>query len=154
MRVLEGQPQEGMTKVEAISLEGYQFRLGHHCFKDDQFKNIPNLRILMLDKASLSGNFERMLPNLRWLSWHFCNISPTLPTNLNLKNLVVLDLSRSMVSEDWAGWSLMKELPILRGTDKLGNLEALFCNPSSLVSALSPGDLHGHRPQFHLILIS
>ncbi|OWM79136.1 hypothetical protein CDL15_Pgr003307 [Punica granatum] len=138
MRVLEGQPQEGMTKVEAISLEGYQFRLGHHCFKDDQFKNIPNLRILMLDKASLSGNFERMLPNLRWLSWHFCNISPTLPTNLNLKNLVVLDLSRSMVSEDWAGWSLMKELPILRGTDKLGNLEALFCNPSSLVSALSP----------------
>ncbi|XP_031378462.1 TMV resistance protein N-like [Punica granatum] len=97
-----------MTKVEAISLEGYQFRSEDLCFKDDQFKNLPILRILLLDKANLSGNFERILLNLRWLSWHFCNFSPTLPTNLNLKNLIVLDLSRSMVSEDWAGWSLMK----------------------------------------------
>ncbi|XP_031379597.1 TMV resistance protein N-like [Punica granatum] len=106
--LLESQPQEEMTKVEAISLEGYQFRSEDFCFKDDRFKNLPNLRILLLDRASLSGNFEGILPNLRWLSWHFCNFSPKLPTNLNLKNLIVLDISRSMVSEDWAGWSLMK----------------------------------------------
>ncbi|PKI60118.1 hypothetical protein CRG98_019462 [Punica granatum] len=100
--------EQEMTKVEAISLEGYQFRSEDFCFKDDRFKNLPNLRILLLDRASLSGNFEGILPNLRWLSWHFCNFSPKLPTNLNLKNLIVLDISRSMVSEDWAGWSLMK----------------------------------------------
>ncbi|XP_031384287.1 uncharacterized protein LOC116198093 isoform X2 [Punica granatum] len=117
MRVLERQPEEGRTTVEAISLEGYQFRSEDLCFKDDQFKNLPNLRILLLDKASLSGNFEGILPNLRWLSWHFCNFSPTLPTNLNLKNLVVLDLSKSMVSEDWAGWSLMKVAAKLKVLD-------------------------------------
>ncbi|PKI31461.1 hypothetical protein CRG98_048148, partial [Punica granatum] len=117
MHVLERQPEEGMTNVEAISLEGYQFRSEDLCFKDDQFRNLPNLRILLLDKASLSGNFERIIPNLRWLSWHLCNFNAMLPTNLNLKNLVVLDLSRSMVSEDWAGWSLMKVAAKLKVLD-------------------------------------
>ncbi|PKI60117.1 hypothetical protein CRG98_019461 [Punica granatum] len=120
MYLLERQPQERMTKVEAISLEGYQFRSEDLCFKDDQFKNLPILRILLLDKANLSGNFERILLNLRWLSWHFCNFSPTLPTNLNLKNLIVLDLSRSMLGSMDALTELLvdgtsiQELPILR----------------------------------------
>ncbi|XP_031380892.1 TMV resistance protein N-like isoform X2 [Punica granatum] len=117
MRVLERQPGEGMTKVEAISLEGYKFRSGDHCIKDDQFMHLTNLRILQLEKAILCGNFEHLLLDLQWLSWQFCNSNPTPPTNLDLKNLIVLDLSRSMVSEDWAGWSLMKVAAKLKVLD-------------------------------------
>ncbi|XP_031380047.1 TMV resistance protein N-like isoform X1 [Punica granatum] len=123
MRVLERQPWEGKTKVEAISLEGYQFRLEDHCIEDDQFMHLTNLRILQLEKASLCGNFERLLPDLQWLSWRFCNSNPTPPTNLDLKNLIVLDLSRSMVSEDWAGWSLMKVARKLKVLDLTGCLQ-------------------------------
>ncbi|PKI65933.1 hypothetical protein CRG98_013682 [Punica granatum] len=142
--------EQGMTKVEAISLEGYQFRSENLCFKDDQFKNPPILRILLLDKASLSGNFEGILPNLRGLSWHLCNISPMLPTNLNLKNLIVLDLSRSMVIEDWAGWRLMKvaaklkvldltECAHLTGTPGFSAFPALEETDSSILSQLGLG---------------
>lgn len=56
--------------------------------------------------ADLYGDFQGVLPNLRWLSWHV--FSPNIaPANLYLKKLVILDLSKSDIAEDWGGWSLI-----------------------------------------------
>ncbi|PKI65925.1 hypothetical protein CRG98_013674 [Punica granatum] len=108
---------EGMTKVEAISLEGYQFRSEDHCIEDDRFLHLTNLRILQLEKSlgavpdfigqltslvelSLSGTQIRRLPdsigNLTLLTVpkidhsHMTCLPSTLAT---LENLQVLNAS-------------------------------------------------------------
>ncbi|XP_031380602.1 TMV resistance protein N-like isoform X2 [Punica granatum] len=98
--------KEGTSKVEAISLEGYHFSEEADCLDDEMFRKLSRLRILELDGARLDGNFEGLFHQLRWLSWHRENVSP--PENLTLKNLIVLDLSRSLIHEDWIGWSSIK----------------------------------------------
>ncbi|XP_031378937.1 TMV resistance protein N-like isoform X2 [Punica granatum] len=129
MRALERHPREGMTKVEAISLEGYQFRSEDHCIEDDRFLHLTNLRILQLEKASLCGNFELLLPDLQWLS----NSNPTPPTNLDLKSLIVLDLSRSMVARklkvlDLTGCLQLRKTPDFSASPALERLILRSCH--------------------------
>ncbi|PKI38617.1 TMV resistance protein N-like isoform X2 [Punica granatum] len=110
--------QQGASKVEAISLEGYHFTEEEECLTDDMFMNMPRLRILELGSAKLDGNFRHRFRQLRWLSWQEQNIST--PANLYLKKLVLLDLSRSLIDEDWIGWSSIKiglNLKVLNLTD-------------------------------------
>ncbi|XP_056164648.1 disease resistance protein RPV1-like [Syzygium oleosum] len=67
----------------------------------------PMLRFLGGDNINFIGDFENLLHNLRWFSWHHCPMD-LLVTNLNLMNLVVLDLSRSNITHDWSGWRQIK----------------------------------------------
>ncbi|OWM80262.1 hypothetical protein CDL15_Pgr019542 [Punica granatum] len=94
--------QQGKSKVEAISLEGCHFMEEADCLNDEMFRKLSRLRILELAVARLDGNFQGRFRQLRWLSWHRKNVSP--PTNLILGNLIVLDLSRSLIRDDWIGW--------------------------------------------------
>ncbi|XP_056162695.1 disease resistance protein L6-like [Syzygium oleosum] len=71
------------------------------------FSCLSNLRFLQVNGVNLAGNFENLLPQLRWLCWHYCP-SKFLPTNFYLRNLVILDLSWSNISEDWVGWHQIK----------------------------------------------
>ncbi|PKI35501.1 hypothetical protein CRG98_044124 [Punica granatum] len=103
---------EGTSKVEAISLEGYHFKEEEDSPDDDMLRNLPSIRVLELGGAKLYGNFELLFRQLRWLSWHRKNISP--PTNLILTNLIVLNLSRSVIPDDWIGWSSIKFGPKLK----------------------------------------
>lgn len=48
-------------------------------------------------------NFEGLLPNLLWLSWHSFS-GEIKSVKLPLTNLVVLDLSSSFIDENWDGW--------------------------------------------------
>ncbi|PKI31359.1 hypothetical protein CRG98_048250, partial [Punica granatum] len=98
--------QQGTSKVEAISLEGYHFMEEEDSLNDDMYRNLSRLRILELASAWLDGNFQGLFRQLRWLSWHRKNISP--PVNLILRNLIVLDLSRSLIRDKWIGWSSIK----------------------------------------------
>ncbi|XP_031383183.1 disease resistance protein TAO1-like isoform X2 [Punica granatum] len=95
--------QQGTSKVEAISLEGYDFMEEEDCLNDDMYRNLSRLRILELASARLDGNFQGLFHQLRWLSWHRKNIS--LPRNLILRNLIVLDLSGCLIRDKWIGWS-------------------------------------------------
>ncbi|XP_031381779.1 TMV resistance protein N-like isoform X2 [Punica granatum] len=95
--------QQGTSKVEAISLEGYHFMEEEDSLNDDMFRNLPRIRVLELAGAILQGNFQHLFHQLRWLSWHRENICP--PTNLILRNLIVLDLSRSLIHDNWIGCS-------------------------------------------------
>lgn len=65
-----------------------------------------DLRFLRLGCADLEGDFKHHLSSLRWLQWS-CNINFK-PTNFHLKNLVILDLSGSRITDDWKGWSEIK----------------------------------------------
>ncbi|KAL3745706.1 hypothetical protein ACJRO7_014772 [Eucalyptus globulus] len=75
----------------------------HHSFGPAHFAGMSSIRFLQLDQADLTGNFKGCLSSLRWLHWQGCpwNLRAK---NLDLEELVILDLSRSMVHEKWNGW--------------------------------------------------
>lgn len=94
-----------MENVVALKLPG--LRVVHyfpeHHFTSEEFSRLPNLRFLELDGGNLVGDFTSLLSKLTWLCWHRC--PPYLyATNLCLRSLVVLKLSKSDVTEDWLGW--------------------------------------------------
>ncbi|KAF8019156.1 hypothetical protein BT93_H3901 [Corymbia citriodora subsp. variegata] len=88
--------------------------------------NLPKLRWLSWHKfgqhCPSTKRFQRnllILPNLRYLSW------PEFPnffrfSAFSLKKIVILDLSRSQITNDWEGWNHLKTLP-----DEMEELEAL-----------------------------
>ncbi|XP_030473952.2 disease resistance protein RPV1-like, partial [Syzygium oleosum] len=112
--------RKGNNKVEALSLEYRHGSKGNISFKSDRFDGLQNLRFLKLDQADIQGNFGRRLSSLRWLDWQGCpKIFDVQSLNLNLKNLVILDLSWSQVDKDWRGWKLLvqaKKLKVLKLT--------------------------------------
>ncbi|XP_018723991.2 disease resistance protein RPV1 [Eucalyptus grandis] len=81
------------------------------------FKNIPSSSFLPLCWTTISGDFNELLPELRWLQWLY--IEPDIissATNLHLSKLVVLELSRNKLTDDWGGWSsimVAKQLKVL-----------------------------------------
>ncbi|OWM87304.1 hypothetical protein CDL15_Pgr022411 [Punica granatum] len=106
--------EEGKENVEMLSLSDNE--LSKDCIlMKQELKSFKNLRFLSLCGSNFSGDLEHALPKLVWLSWHSC---PEVfqGTNLYLKNLIVLDLSRSLISETWKGWcqiGMCKELKVL-----------------------------------------
>ncbi|KAF8019157.1 hypothetical protein BT93_H3902 [Corymbia citriodora subsp. variegata] len=76
--------------------------------------NLPKLRWLSWHKfgqhCPSTKRFLRnllILPNLRYLSWHEFPISFRL-TAFSLTKIVILDLSRSEITNDWEGWNHLK----------------------------------------------
>ena len=58
--------------------------------------------------ADLDGDFMGIFFNLRWLQWSRCPRQFS-PSNIYLKNLVILDLSSNKcLKDDWEGWSQIK----------------------------------------------
>ncbi|XP_059627160.1 disease resistance protein RPV1-like [Cornus florida] len=99
--------RRGTEKVEALSL---CFELGSQnmpCFTNEDFARLVNLRYLQVDCIDLVGDFKLLLSRLRWLRWHSCPLQFK-PTNFHIKNLVILDLSDSDITEDWECWNQIK----------------------------------------------
>ncbi|XP_056162396.1 disease resistance protein L6-like [Syzygium oleosum] len=100
--VIDG--NKGTRKIEALSLgECGKGRI----YTAEQFKQMTNLRFLLADGMNFTGDFQSLLPKLRWLQWAGCPSDFT-ATNFHPKKLVVLDLSSSDISEDWGGWVQLK----------------------------------------------
>ena len=57
--------------------------------------------------VNLVGDFQNLLLELRWLQCRLDDMSPEV-TNFYMKELVILELSGSLISEGWVGWSSMK----------------------------------------------
>jgi hypothetical protein len=56
-----------------------------------------------VDDADLDGDFMGIFFNLRWLQW--CNCPRQFsPSNIDLKNLVILDLSNNRYPQRRLGW--------------------------------------------------
>ncbi|KAL3726618.1 hypothetical protein ACJRO7_031515 [Eucalyptus globulus] len=103
---------KGTSKIEALHLD---LDYGRESYTAETFKELTKLRFLQLQGVNLTGDFQNLFPQLRWLEWtnHHSDFELT---NFHMKKLVVLDLSCSRISEDWGGWSPLKmaiELKVL-----------------------------------------
>ena len=68
--------------------------LARQSFNAKAFTKMPNLHYLILDGCSISGNFDNIFKELRFLQWrHIPNTY--IPDLQNLSNLVSIDLSGS-----------------------------------------------------------
>lgn len=74
----------------------------HASFETSAFRKMHKLRLLSINKMLLSGSFEDIFEELRWLSWQGCSLE-SLPINFQPTNLVFLDLRRSNFKTLWNG---------------------------------------------------
>ncbi|XP_056173305.1 disease resistance protein RUN1-like [Syzygium oleosum] len=101
---------KGTEKIQAIYLsKGTSECSGKIADQDDihtgeQFKNLTSLRFLQVSGAHFSGDFKNSTEELRWLRWWNCP-STFEANNFHVRELVVLDLLRSKISDEWRGWS-------------------------------------------------
>ncbi|KAA8527897.1 hypothetical protein F0562_035234 [Nyssa sinensis] len=64
------------------------------------FARMHKLRLLQIKCVHLTGSYEFLSKELRWLYWHNCPLR-YLPSNFHLENLVVLDMQHSNVKKVW-----------------------------------------------------
>ncbi|KAL3746682.1 hypothetical protein ACJRO7_015611 [Eucalyptus globulus] len=92
------------------------------CFACEAFDPLCNLRFLKLDRANVEGNHQNLLSSLRWLHWQICTEKALETPFFSVDNLIILDLSRSWVKQDWRGWELIGEK-----AEKLKDLNLTGC---------------------------
>ncbi|XP_030513692.1 disease resistance protein RUN1-like [Rhodamnia argentea] len=172
LKVLEG--SKGIENIRALSLDKGNSKetvdidsseritdQGSQIYTNEQFKNLPSLQFLHVSAATFMGDFNETFSKLRWLRWERC--PQTLKAkNFGVKELAVLDLSRSMIADSWQGWSSIRsakmlkvlnltgcrslkstfflsdfknlEILILRNCDKLGKIDSSIGDLENLVS--------------------
>ncbi|CAI0414901.1 unnamed protein product [Linum tenue] len=92
--------REGGDQVEVLRVDMRKNEARHE-FTEKEFKNLSRLRYLEVSYGRLSGDFKEVLPSLCCLRLHSCD---SIPTDLHLKKLVILDLSFCPIKEGWRGW--------------------------------------------------
>ncbi|KAJ1393708.1 Leucine-rich repeat domain superfamily [Sesbania bispinosa] len=73
---------------------------------------MKRLRLLQLDNVKLTGDFEYVSKNLRWLCWHGFPLR-YIPGNFYLKKLVAMDLKHSKLQLVWKETQLLDRLKVL-----------------------------------------
>ncbi|XP_039169748.1 disease resistance protein RPV1-like [Eucalyptus grandis] len=101
---------KGSSKIEALRLGKYDRQKS---YRAEQFKELTNLRFLHVNGANFTGDFQNLLPQLRWFHWEGCRLDFKI-ANLHPKKLVMLNLSGSGISEEWGGWDSLKMATKLR----------------------------------------
>ncbi|XP_048134071.1 disease resistance protein L6-like [Rhodamnia argentea] len=94
--------KKGTESTEAICVD-----LSGALLTPEEFKKVPNVRFLGMTSGNLSGDFEDLFPEVRWLSWKNCP-SNLQATNFCPKNLLILDLSGTEITESWNGWTQLE----------------------------------------------
>ncbi|CAI0441319.1 unnamed protein product [Linum tenue] len=78
----------------------------HYELTNKEVEKLSRLRYLEVRGGRLVGDFSGSLPNMRWLRLHMCR---SVPTNLNLKELIILDLYNcGSLADDWRVWGKIK----------------------------------------------
>ncbi|CAI0441498.1 unnamed protein product [Linum tenue] len=78
----------------------------HYELTNKEVEKLSRLRYLEVRGGRLVGDFSGSLPNMHWLRLHMCR---SVPTNLNLKELIILDLYNcSSLADDWRVWDKIK----------------------------------------------
>nr|ACS91452.1 M1 [Linum usitatissimum] len=109
--------KKGSSKVKAISIPKTWKSTVKCEFKSECFLNLSELRYFHASSAMLTGDFNNLLPNLKWLHLpkysHYREDDPPL-TNFTMKNLVILDLpnTKKEINSCWS--HMMKMAPRLK----------------------------------------
>ncbi|CAN1227691.1 Disease resistance protein L6 [Linum grandiflorum] len=107
--------EEGSDQVEVLRVNMEEETLE---LTDEQFKKLTGLRYLEVFSGRLTGDFKGVLPNLRWLKLHNCS---SIPSDLNMKKLVILDMHDCPVNDDWNAWTG------IQAAQKLKAVSLSFC---------------------------
>ncbi|XP_031382237.1 disease resistance protein RPP4-like [Punica granatum] len=123
---------EGTSKVKAICVH-HGLKEAETRFRGEAFEKLTRLLFLELGNSNFQEHFQGRLQRLKWLSWHGHTLL-NIPSDLHLKNLVVLDLSKSAIRRDWIGWSsvqVLKKLEVvnLTGCQELTGTPHFFSFP-------------------------
>ncbi|KDP34368.1 hypothetical protein JCGZ_11251 [Jatropha curcas] len=102
--------QEGTDVIEGIALDTRATK--EVTLSIESFAETRNLRLLQINAVNLTGEQEHRFEDLRWLCWHECPFE-SLPPNLQLDNLVVLEMQCSNITEIWKDVKVLKKLKIL-----------------------------------------
>ncbi|CAI0417994.1 unnamed protein product [Linum tenue] len=138
--------KKGSEQVKAIEVTTPRpyTNLASECFV-----NLSSLRYFKAPPdAKLKGDFDNLLPNLRWLKmrYHRGRLGDDDHLiNFHMKKLVILDLSGSDVCNDWGGWTHLKMANNLKtlNLSKCGRLTRLPELPQS--GSLEVLDLSSYR---------
>ncbi|XP_028069463.1 TMV resistance protein N-like [Camellia sinensis] len=108
-------------------------------WSDKAFTGMHNLRLLQINHVHLSGNFEHLLKELRWLCWHNYPLE-YLPYNFHSEKLVILDMQFSKIRTLWKDGKHFKSLKILNiSNSKCLTKSPIFCALSMLEELLLEG---------------
>nr|AAD25971.1 flax rust resistance protein [Linum usitatissimum] len=109
--------KKGSSKVKAISMVPPWVSWDNNVkyeFKSECFLNLSELRYFYAyPTILLTGDFNNLLPNLKWLELPFYKHGEDDPplTNFTLKNLIIVILEHSSITaDDWGGWSHMMKM--------------------------------------------
>ncbi|CAN0842391.1 Disease resistance protein L6 [Linum grandiflorum] len=118
--------KKGANQVKGIKLINSSSSLRH--IKNEGVVDMSEIRYLEASNVQLNGNFNNLLPNLRWLSLPNHTDDDSRQgrlANLSMKKLVILDLRNSEeLREKWDGWHRIKEASKLKVLD-LSNCKKL-----------------------------
>ncbi|CAN1807817.1 Disease resistance protein L6 [Linum perenne] len=89
--------------TEHVEIMMVKLRDGHK-LTYKKFEKLSQLRYLQVEGGKLTGDFSAVMPNLCWLRLDCYAV----PTNLNMKKCVVLELLDCGVKDDWRGWNEIK----------------------------------------------
>ncbi|CAL5416798.1 unnamed protein product [Camellia sinensis] len=129
---------KGTEAVEGVILTGLPM-VKKLQWSDKAFTRMHNLRLLQINHVHLSGNFEHLLKELRWLCWHNCPLE-YLPHNFHPEKLVILDMQFSKIRTLWKDGKHFKSLKILNlRNSKCLTESPIFCALSMLEELLLEG---------------
>nr|XP_043629725.1 disease resistance protein RPV1-like [Erigeron canadensis] len=96
---------KGSRKIEGLALDMNLLNQGieQHAYKSsdlttESFKKMEKLKLLQLSWVGLTGPYENISQQLRWLCWIGFGLR-AIPSNLCMENLVAIDMSYSCLEE-------------------------------------------------------
>ncbi|XP_030468444.1 TMV resistance protein N-like isoform X2 [Syzygium oleosum] len=81
--------KEMKGNIRALNLETYEKVV----IRSEEIERFENLRYLKLLRGTFNGNLANSLTNLRWIVWSKTTRVSFKPTNMRLKNVVILEFS-------------------------------------------------------------
>ncbi|KAL2965755.1 hypothetical protein AAZX31_16G078800 [Glycine max] len=124
------------------------------CFNAYAFKEMKSLRLLQLDHVHITGDYQYLSKQLRWVCWQGFP-SKYIPNNFNLEGVIAIDLKHSNLRLVWKKPQVLQWLKILNLSHSkyltatpnfsgLPSLEKLILKDCPSLSKVhkSIGDLH------------
>ncbi|XP_059429962.1 disease resistance protein RPV1-like isoform X1 [Corylus avellana] len=100
----------GSETVEGLILNLPELEDVH--LKTKVFTNMKNLRLLQINSVHVTGSYEHLSKELKWLCWNECPLE-FLPPSFHLENLVILDMQNSNVKQVWKKKKIFNKLKVL-----------------------------------------
>ncbi|CAN1189683.1 Disease resistance protein L6 [Linum perenne] len=126
--------KKGSNRVKAIRVDTPSSSSSSE-LRSEYFSNLPDLKYLDTGSLALTGDFNNLLPNLRWLQLERPDTTEDRPLyNFTMNKMVILDLGNCRLKNDWGGWSQMKTADRLKYLDISGweHLNTIPYLPKSL----------------------